>query len=200
MAKDDQRSFRQYGSKKKELFKGVKGRILEIGPGTGVNLRFFDKDVNWIGIEPNQAMHPYLKSEAERLGINAEIKTGMSEHVHIENESVDHVVSTIVLCSVKNVENTLNEIKRVLKPGGTFLFLEHQADKPWTWRRMIQNIVPYTRWRYFSDGCTPSRSLGRAIESVGFEKVSYQEFMQEGSGIILAINRPHICGWAKKKL
>lgn len=198
MAKDDDISYQQYKDKKETLFQNLRGKVVEIGAGTGVNLRFFPKEIEWVGIEPNEAMHPYLENEAERQGISIELRKGNAEQMDMENESVDFVVSTIVLCSVKNVKKTLQEIKRILKPGGKFIFLEHQADESWTFRRVVQTIVPYTPWRYFSDGCTPSRQLGKAIENAGFEKVVYKKYMQEGAGLILAVNRPHLYGWAQK--
>ena len=198
MAKDNDNSFKQYKDKKEKLFKDLYGKVVEIGAGTGVNLRFFPKDIEWIGIEPNEAMHPYLRKEATRQGISVDLRKGNAEKIDIENDSVDFVVSTIVLCSVKDVKKTLQEVKRILKPGGKFIFLEHQADDGWTFRRVIQTIVPYTPWRYFSDGCTPSRQLGKAIEKSGFEKVNYKKYMQEGKGLILAVNRPHLYGWAQE--
>ena len=198
MANDDELSYLQYKDKKEELFREVKGRVLEIGPGTGVNLRFYPKHIQWIGIEPNEAMFPYLKAEAARCGIAAELRTAGAENIDLADNSVDYVVSTIVLCSVNSVEATLAEILRVLKPGGKFIFLEHQADNPWTVRWMVQKVVPYTPWRYFSDGCTPGRQLGKAIENAGFEKVVYQKYMQAGEGLILSVNRPHLYGWAQK--
>ena len=198
MAKDDENSYHQYKDKKIILFKDLKGRVLEIGPGTGVNFRFFPKDIEWIGLEPNEAMHSHLLKEADRVGIPVELQVGAGEQLGLPDGSVDYVVSTIVLCSVSNVKKTLQEVLRVLKPGGKFIFLEHQADKAWTFRWLIQKIVPYTPWRYFSDGCTPGRALGKEIEQAGFETVSYQEYMQEGKGLILEVNRPHLYGWAKK--
>ena len=198
MAKDDDTSYVQYKEKKARLFSEVSGRVLEIGPGTGVNFRFLPKEVQWVGVEPNLAMHPYLEKEAQKYGIQTELLSGTAEDSGIESGSVDFVISTIVLCSVDDVVATLKEVKRVLKPGGKFLFLEHQADEAWTARWLIQKIVPYTPWRYFSDGCNPSRKLSRAISTAGFESVEYQKYMQEGEGLILAVNRPHIFGWAQK--
>ncbi len=198
MSRENESSYNQYKDKKEQLFKDIKGKVLEIGPGTGVNLRFLGKQVQWTGIEPNVAMHQHLKDEAHRLGLAIELYNDFAESTTLPAESMDYVISTIVLCSVKNVSSTLSEIKRILKPTGKFIFLEHEADKSWTFRWIIQKIVPFTPWRYFSDGCTPGRELGKAIMGAGFEKVVYQKYMQQGEGLILAINRPHLYGWAQK--
>ena len=176
MAKDDELSYLQYKDKKEQLFSEIKGKVVEIGPGTGVNLRFFPKNIHWIGIEPNEEMFPYLDKEAKKQDIAVELLTGNAERTGLADNSVDYVISTIVLCSVENVEVTLKEVLRILKPGGKYIFLEHQADHPWTVRWIVQNIVPYTPWRYFSDGCTPGRQLGKAIENAGFD-VKAMKFM-----------------------
>jgi ubiquinone/menaquinone biosynthesis C-methylase UbiE len=198
MAKDDALSDELYAEKKKKLLGGLSGRVLEIGPGTGVNLRFLNDGVEWIGIEPNEAMHPYLRKKAEDLGIDVRLETGMSEQIQVPDSSVDAVISTLVLCSVDDLSATLEEVLRVLKPGGRFAFLEHVADKPWTARLVAQKIVPFTPWRYFSDGCDPGRRISDAIQKACFAEVEVHDYMQEGPGIILAINRPHIYGTATK--
>ncbi len=199
MAREDAASYVQYKDKKQQIFKNVNGNVLELGPGTGVNFRFFPKDIKWFGVEPNPAMHPYLKKEGQKSGIEIDLRANVSEHMEFEDNSMDFVISTIVLCSVNSIKDTLDEVLRVLKPGGQFLFIEHQIDDPWTIRRGIQKIVPYTPWRYFSDGCFPDREIGKRIDEAGFEEVSYTKYKQEGPGLILAINRSHIYGWARKR-
>lgn len=197
-AKNDRLSDELYREKKEALFGELDGRVLEIGPGTGVNLQYFPREIDWIGIEPNKAMHPYLEAKARDLGVTARLETGMSEHLQIEDESVDVVISSLVLCSVSDLAETLREVLRVLKPGGRFVFLEHVADRPGTSRFIVQSIVPYTPWRYFSDGCNPGRRIAEAIQNIGFAEIEVCDYMQQGPGIILAINRPHIYGTATK--
>ncbi len=198
MAGADALSHELYGARKDELLGALEGRVLEIGPGTGVNLRYLRAAPSWVGIEPNEAMHGHLLAEAGRLGIDIELRTGISEQPGVEADSFDAVVSTLVLCSVSDLAGTLKEIRRVLKPGGKFVFLEHVADRPWSFRWIAQKAVPFTPWRYFSDGCDPGREIGRAIEQAGFDAVDCRRYMQEGAGLILAVNRPHIRGTAIK--
>ena len=199
MSRDDDRSYTQYKNKKEQLFQGVSGTVVELGPGTGVNFPFLDrKKVRWTGVEPNRAMEPYLQANARKFGFEIELKVGAAESLPFQDASVDYVISTIVLCSVSNLESTLQEVLRVLKPGGQFLFLEHQADDCGTFRRVVQKTMPYTPWRYFSDGCNPGREIGKAIEKTGFKSVKSETYFQEGAGLILAVNRPHIYGIAVK--
>ena len=105
---------------------------------------------------------------------------------------------TLGLCSVSDPAGTLKEIKRVLKPDGQIMFLEHVADRKGTLRGVVQKTVPFTPWRLFADGCSPGREIGTTIEEAGVANVDDKRIMQEGPGIILAINGSHIFGAATK--
>ncbi|MCB9892430.1 MAG: class I SAM-dependent methyltransferase [Planctomycetes bacterium] len=189
-----------YRDRKRALFADLRGRVLELGPGTGVNLGFFDPTVEWIGIEPNVAMHAALHEKARADERVIELRSLAQGRLDLPDESVDHVVSTLVLCSVPDVEATLREVHRVLRPGGRYVFIEHVVDPRNRLRRCVQRAVPYTPWRYFSDGCRPARDLGRAIDGAGFETVEQTSYEQGGPGLIMAVCRPHIAGWARKSV
>lgn len=181
------------GDRKQALFANIHGNILEIGPGTGPNLSYYPKDIYWIGIEPNPYMHSYLKKAAEKLGLNIDIRTGTAEQINAEDNSIDTVVSTLVLCSVPNLAATLQEILRVLKPGGRFLFVEHVAAPQETLLRKIQTgIKPI--WKLIGDGCNPDRETWVALEKAGFESVDYEHFAAP-----VPLVSPHIAGVATKK-
>ncbi len=196
MAGTDEQSHAMYRARKEALFGGLRGTILELGAGTGVNLPFLANDVRFVAIEPNPAMHAHLRERARETGHAVEIVTEPLERAGIADGSVDAVISTLVLCSVPSVEATLREVRRILRPGGRFVFLEHVVDRPWTFRRAVQRVAPYTPWRYFSDGCDPGRDIAGAIERVGFSRVAIEHYRQEGPGWVLAVNRPHIAGVA----
>ncbi|MUL37039.1 class I SAM-dependent methyltransferase [Gloeocapsopsis dulcis] len=181
--------------RKQKLFAGVHGKVLEIGPGTGPNLSYYPPDTHWIGIEPNPYMHSYLRQEAERVGLDIEIRNGTAERIDAEDNSVDTVVSTLVLCSVDDLEGTLKEILRVLKPGGRFFFLEHVAASPETRLRKIQNWIS-PLWQVLGDGCHPNRETWNVLEKVGFEKLDYEQFQAIS---VPAIVSPQIIGVATKK-
>ena len=107
--------YEQFAGKYKErLFAGLSGTVLEIGPGTGINLRYFrGNDVRWIGVEPNLFMERYLCDEAARLGMTVDLRIGTAEALPFDNESVDAVISTLVLCCVKDQGQSLREAIRV---------------------------------------------------------------------------------------
>ncbi len=181
------------GDRKHSLFANIHGDVLEIGPGTGPNLSYYPKDIHWIGIEPNPYMHSYLNKEAERLGLNINIRNCSAERIDAEDNSMDAVVSTLVLCSVPNLTATLQEILRVLKPGGRLLFIEHVAAPQGTWLRKLQSgIKPI--WKVLGDGCNPDRETWIALENAGFDSVNYQHFEAP-----VPLVSPHIVGVAIKK-
>ncbi|MEA5625207.1 class I SAM-dependent methyltransferase [Nostoc sp. UHCC 0251] len=185
----------EIADRKRALFAQLHGNVLEIGPGTGPNLSYYPSDIHWIGIEPNPFMHPYLQQEAERLGLDIDLRNGDAEHLEVEDNSMDAVVSTLVLCSVNNLVAVLQEIIRVLKPGGRFFFLEHVAAPQGTMLRWIQHgIKPL--WKTLGDGCHPDRETWLALENAGFEQVDYQHFRAN----LPAIVSPQIIGVAVKKL
>ncbi len=178
--------------RKQGLLADLRGDVLEIGPGAGANLPYFPKTVHWTGIEPNPAMHPYLREKAHTLGLAVDLRLGSAESIAAENATVDAVVSTLVLCSVKNVATVLREVRRVLRPGGQFVFLEHVAAPSGSWRRRCQHAIrPLTRC--FGDGCEPDRETWVAIEQAGFATVQIERF-----DLPLGFMAPHISGRAWK--
>src|SRR5690242_6004104 len=99
-------------------------------------------------------MHRHLREAAERTQIPIEIRTLMAERLPAEDDSVDAVVSTLVLCSACDPARVLREIRRVLKPGGRFVFLEHVAAPQGTRLRTVQRWIRPV-WRRIADGCHP---------------------------------------------
>lgn len=178
--------------RKQALFSDIQGDVLEIGPGAGCNLRYYSKDIHWIGVEPNPYMHSYLQKEAEKLGLKIDIRTQSAQNLEFEDNSIDAVVSTLVLCSVPALANTLQEIKRVLKPGGRFFFLEHVAAPQGTWLRKVQSSIRPI-WKVIADGCHPDRETWIALENAGFKSVDYQHFRAP-----VPIVSPQIVGIATK--
>ncbi len=175
-----------------KLFSSLRGTVLEIGPGSGANLRYFPAGIRLIGIEPNPYMHPQLLKEAERLGVRVELHTGVSEDLPVEPASVDAVVSSLVLCSVTDLEKTLAETLRVLRPGGKFVFVEHVGAKRGSLLRLEQDLVR-PLWKVVGDGCNPNRDVLEAIEKAGFARVEAESFSVPGPVV-----SPHLAGVAYK--
>jgi len=153
---------------KRALFSPLEGTVLEIGPGGGNNLPFLSTSrrvVRWIGVEPNPFFHDRLRARGERLGIDVDVRAGIAEALPAADRSVDAVVASLVLCSVRDPEATLREVRRVLRPGGRFVFVEHVAAARGTALHAVQHALRPV-WRALSDGCHPDRDTGRLIEAV----------------------------------
>ncbi|PSN20627.1 class I SAM-dependent methyltransferase [filamentous cyanobacterium CCP5] len=179
---------------KRSLFSQLHGTVLEIGPGAGVNLPFYPADIHWIGIEPNPHMAPYLEQKAAGLAFQLELRIGTAEQLPVADASVDAVVSTLVLCSVEDVAATLQEVLRVLKPGGRFYFIEHVAAPQQTRLRTAQDwLSPVSQ--ALGDGCRPNRETWTLLEQAGFERVEYDRLQ---APMPLPLASPHIIGIAQK--
>jgi SAM-dependent methyltransferase len=177
---------------KKRLLADLHGDLLEIGPGAGANFGYYAPDVRWVGVEPNPYMYSYLRATAAEYGHTIDLRTGYTEALPAGDESMDAVVSTLVLCSVRDPKASLAEIRRVLRPGGKFVFIEHVAAPAGSGLRRLQNgIRPL--WSYFVDGCHPNRELWRYIEEAGFRQVEIEHF-----NLDVPIVKPHIAGYAVK--
>ena len=165
---------RLLGDRKRALFAGHPKRILEIGPGTGANFRYLAPGTEVIAVEPNRHMHSALRRAATRRAITVELLARSADHTGLANESVDMVVSTLVLCTVPTPEATLAEIRRILRPGGRFIFLEHVAARPGSWLRRLQELVRRP-WQWCFEGCHTHRDTLAAIHRAGFSEVRAEQ-------------------------
>jgi len=190
LALGDEAQHRIYGARKRALFADLEGTVVEIGPGTGVNLPYLPRRIRWIGIEPNPHMHRFIHEAAAEQDMEVEIRTATASATGLPDASADAVISTLVLCSVPDLAAALTEIKRILKPSGRFLFIEHVAAPDGSWSRTLQRTVKPV-WKCLADGCRPDRATGDAIEQAGFTDVRYRSFTAE-----LPVVAPHIIGTA----
>ncbi len=176
---------------KRRLLGALAGTVVEIGPGGGSNLRFYGAGVRWVGIEPNPWAHDYLRREAARVALDAEVRAGTAEALPAADASVDAVVSTLVLCTVPDVRRALAEVRRVLRPGGRFVFVEHVAAAAGTRTRAAQRLVRPV-WPLLADGCHADRDTERAIREAGFARVELARFH-----VPVPVIGPHIAGVAE---
>lgn len=178
--------------RKRRLFSSVRGRVLEIGPGTGPNLRYFDRSVEWTGLEYNPKMRPYLQREADRIGLDVTLIDGSALDIPLPDASVDYVVGTLVLCSVPCQQTVLDEVSRVLRPGGKYLFVEHVAAQPGTWKAFVQRMIKPI-WRCCADGCCIDRKTWEILGAFPFAKVEIERF-----DLKFPVVSPHIMGVATR--
>ncbi|EOA34009.1 hypothetical protein CARUB_v10021505mg [Capsella rubella] len=188
---------------KKKLFNHLAGKaetVLEIGVGTGPNLKYYpgNENICVFGMDPNHKMEKYACESAKEAGMKPEnfrFMKGVGEAIPLDDDSVDAVVATLVLCSVSDVTQTLNEIKRVLRPGGTFLFIEHVAAEDGSFFRHVQNVLDPIQ-QVVADGCHLTRKTDLHISAAGFGGGA--EINNAAIYSFPWIIRPHVYGVAYK--
>lgn len=183
-----------YKRLKPELLGALEGEVVEIGPGSGINLKYYQGNVRWTGVEPNTFLHERIRQRASGLGIPARLLSAPAEHLDLPDGSVDAVVGTLVLCSVGDAARALAEVLRVLKPGGRYVFIEHVAAPLGSRTRRIQETwTPILR--RLPGGCSPNRETRGVIERAGFGAVS-DERLELPTAFDFTL--PHIAGTATK--
>lgn len=159
---------------KRNAFAGLRsGTIVELGAGTGANFRYLPAGSRLIGVEPSIAMHARLQHNAMERNINLELLASSGEHIPLADESVDEVIATLVLCTVADPDQVLAEVRRILRPGGTFRFVEHVAAHPASPRRWMQQLLARP-WAWLFEGCDTQRDTAKTIASAGFSKVTLE--------------------------
>ena len=181
---------------RRELLEGARGDVLEVGAGTGLNLPLYPDEVaSIVAVEPD----PHMRGElAARVGeppvAGVRIVDAGAEELPFEDDRFDTVVSTLVMCSVGDVGESLEEMRRVLRPGGRLLFLEHVAahDNPGR-RRWQERVEPV--WKWVAGNCHLTRETAEEIEQAGFE---FEELIRESMRKTFPIVRPTVRGVARK--
>ena len=179
-----------------ELLRSASGRTLEIGAGTGANLELYPGAVTELVLtEPDPHMAKRLRASlAEQpAAAPAEVVEAGAEDLTFEDASFDTVVSTLVLCTVPDPERAVAEAKRVLRPDGRFLFIEHVRDAEGTGRARWQDRLERP-WGWVAGGCHPNRDTGQLIAR-SFATVESDDAEFPGSGTALV--KPVITGSAR---
>ncbi len=144
------------------------GDILELGCGGGINLELYDRDrmKSFTGLDPSPELLAMSRAAAREQGLDADIQGGEGEAMPFADARFDTVVTTFTLCSVADQAAVLGEIRRVLKPGGTALFLEHGAAPDAgvaKWQRRIEPV-----WKHLAGNCRLTRPISEAYAKAGF--------------------------------
>jgi ubiquinone/menaquinone biosynthesis C-methylase UbiE len=144
----------------------ARGRVLEIGIGPALNIPHYTDAVERLfGLEPSAHLREVAAAEAARARFPVELLDAGAEAIPLESRSVDCVVSTWTLCSIAGLPQALSEIRRVLKPGGELLFLEHGRAPEASVARWQDRLAPVFRGLA---GCNPNLPMDRLIEDAGF--------------------------------
>lgn len=151
----------------------AQGRVLEIGFGTGRNLPFYPAGLDrLVAVDPNPGMAALAQQRMREAGIEVEHHRITAESLPFDSGSFDCVVSTLTLCSIPDVEHALAEVRRVLRPGGEFLFLEHGRHPAAAMQRWQNRITPL--WSALFDGCQLNRDIAALVGGAGLRLADLQ--------------------------
>jgi len=196
--------------RKAELFRRALGglsapSVVEVGVGTGVNFPFFAAAGvrSVVGVEPNPYFASAAGEAAGREGLELRMEAAAAEALPFASGSVDAVVATLVLCSVRELGRALAEFRRVLRPGGRYVFTEHVAAPEGTWLRLAQGVFDPLQ-QAVAVGCSLTRRPLPVIREVfGSERVEAEgwDVREENNLEPLAphfLLAPHISGFAER--
>jgi ubiquinone/menaquinone biosynthesis C-methylase UbiE len=147
----------------------ARGEVLEIGIGSGLNLPFYSPEVQRVyGVDPSVELQRMARKRvaARRLPVEF-LSQSAEEPLPLPNESVDTVVVTWTICSIPNVEQALRQMKRVLKPSGRLIFLEHGRSPDPSVVAWQDRLTPL--WKRFTGGCHLNRKMDELITAAGFQ-------------------------------
>jgi SAM-dependent methyltransferase len=164
----------KYGALKRRLFAGLPERVVELGPGAGANFRYFRPGTHVVAVEPNLPMHARLRAAAARHELVLELVPLGAEGWPLAAGSADVVIATLVLCTVPDPVSVLGEVKRVLRPQGRFICIEHVAGRPGSFVAFLQRLL-HRPWRWFFEGCDTNRPTARLLREAGFASVACEE-------------------------
>ena len=161
---------------RQELLSQASGVTLEVGFGSGANLPFYsDRVTRLVGVEKEPAIARL--SKGKRLRVDWEVKIGVAEKLPVETRSVDCVVTTLTICSCADVFKTLQEIRRVLKPGGQYLFLEHGLSHDPNIQRWQRRLTPLQK--KLGCGCRLDRNIRGLLADACLEPSEVRSFYME---------------------
>lgn len=160
---------------KSTVFADLPPTVVELGSGVGANLRYLPAGGRLIAIEPNPYMHRRLRRAARTRGVDLAIRSVVGERIDLPDASADAVISSLVLCSVRDPQAVLVEVRRVLRPGGRFSFAEHVAAKRGTPTRWSQRLLRRP-WAWTFEGCSCERDLASVIRTAGFASIDLRHY------------------------
>ncbi len=153
------------GERRARLLTAVAGQVLDVGAGTGANIPHFQQASQVIAAEPDPAMRKRLTAKAAAARVPVQVTSDTAESLRHPDASFDAVVFTLVLCGVNSPDRALAEARRVLRPSGQLIVLEHVRGSG-TLFRWQDRLTPV--WSLVNAGCRLNRDIAAAIEGAGF--------------------------------
>ena len=170
---------KQFVQQRQSILPHARGNVLEIGMGAGANLPFYaqDKVKHIFGLEPSYRLQEKARELGNSIDSEIEFINNGAEDIPLENNSVDTAVITFTMCSIMQIQQAMEETRRVLKADGQLLFCEHGLAPEASVQRWQNRLNPI--WKKLAGGCHLNRDIPSIIEQAGFqiEEID-QEYMQ----------------------
>jgi ubiquinone/menaquinone biosynthesis C-methylase UbiE len=184
----------EIGDHRQRLLTGLRGRVLEVGAGHGLNFPHYPVTVTQVlAVEPEPHLRRLAQAAARQAPVPIRVVAGTAEALPARDATVDAVVASLVLCTVADLDQALAEIGRVLRPGGRLRFYEHvRATDPRLARWQDRLERP---WGWLVGGCHPNRDTVAAITAAGLQLVALDRF---DLAAMPALARPHVLGVAER--
>jgi ubiquinone/menaquinone biosynthesis C-methylase UbiE len=187
---------RGIGEHRQRLLAGLSGRVVELGAGNGLNFaRYPDTVTEVVAIEPEPYLRGLAVQAAQAASVQITVVDATGEAIPSGDARFDYAVVSLVLCSVADPRLVLEEVRRVLKPGGGLRYYEHVLALRRT-PAAVQRFMDATVWPRIAGGCHMSRDTGALIRSAGFSVAHEQRIAVKMSSLEPAI--PHILGSARR--
>jgi ubiquinone/menaquinone biosynthesis C-methylase UbiE len=152
----------------------AEGRVLEVGVGSGLNLRHYQKAQEVIGIDPDPILLRRARKRARQVAFPVRLEQGDAQALPFPDASFDTVVATLVFCTVPDALRGLREVRRVVRPGGSIRLLEHvRSLQPWVAK--LQDLVE-PAWVRVLAGCHPNRDTVRTVREAGIEVTGMRRY------------------------
>ena len=182
---------------RRRLLEGLRGTVVEIGAGHGLNFPLYPGEVSEVvAVEPEPTLRSQAETAAESATVPIRVLAGVADELPLEDESADAVVASLVLCSVPDQQRALAEIRRVLRPESELRFYEHVIPHCQPKRLLLQVIDRSGVWPAIAGGCHPARDTTEAIMQAGFDIEEIERFGFSAQRFQPLI--PHILGVARR--
>jgi ubiquinone/menaquinone biosynthesis C-methylase UbiE len=155
------------GRLRRRVLAGVTGRVLEVGVGTGLTLRYYDKSVQLTALDPDHGMLARARQRAAKLGLDVTFVEASAQELVFPDTSFDFAVGNLVLCTIPDPRKALKELRRVVKPGGQLRLLEHVRG-PGPVIGIAQDLITPV-WKRLADGCHLNRNTLQAVQETGWQ-------------------------------